>query len=860
MKPEQILLTCRNRRIKLTVAGNNLRFTAPHGSLTPDLRNDIAIHKEELLALLSPAKNTKPVVSSCVLVALTQHRIHTLQEYPIKLLEPPLPVVRRKKEFPKAKILRGHKRIELNWDGNPLVGPYIALDTETAIPDDPDDDRTIQRLVLMSVTDGRRTVILAPDQVGDFLLAHADKVVIFFNVKFDFWVLHETLKEQKDCDGVELLWHMAGNGQLRDAMLLDTLRRLMITGDVKIEGKKGWPYRSLEAVAAEFVGIELKKNENDRYRKHYAALRNVPLTEVQDRGWFDYTAVDTEATLQVYATLHKMITEDLQRHETLMPGIVRRCERWGLLSEYIQVMGAIALDDLNRHGVQIDTARQQQVRGRLQQELNDAVVRINDVVNNEAPCRALLDGENSLFMVDTDGSVHKSIGVLRNILEEVVIPRLEQKLGKYVALSRTIKTNSLSVSKEEWAAYAPHDEFVQLWLTIEEKSKRLQFVKDTPGIVYPHYQLLVSTGRTSCRDPNIQQLPRTSGIREMVIPPTGNVLMGADYNCLELRTLAQVCLNRYGKSSLADVFARGVDVHAMTAADFLGLRYDEFLQLKKTDPERYKQARQQAKAVNFGVPGGLGATTLVEYAQKTYGVVLSVEEANQLRQQLITKTYPELSSYLADNTMAGLAWNFNTTEDFVWDSLSWEGPGTRSPHVPGYYRRILRGEMGKAGGEPYSDSSLAAAWERLQLAAIKNPSLCAKLNGTGNDDLLAECVKLPAYTLTGRIRGRCGYTQQRNTPFQGLAADGAKLALFELVRRGWEVAIFVHDEIIVAIPEDRSDYEKLGAELTVIMEKAMERVAPDVRIEVGEAVPMCRWSKDAKILRDKQGRIIPWSD
>jgi DNA polymerase I-like protein with 3'-5' exonuclease and polymerase domains len=43
------------------------------------------------------------------------------------------------------------------------------------------------------------------------------------------------------------------------------------------------------------------------------------------------------------------------------------------------------------------------------------------------------------------------------------------------------------------------------------------------------------------------------------------------------------------------------------------------------------------------------------------------------------------------------------------------------------------------------------------------------------------------------------YTESRNTPFQGDAADGAKAALWELYRRGARVVAFIHDEILIEV-------------------------------------------------------------
>jgi hypothetical protein len=54
----------------------------------------------------------------------------------------------------------------------------------------------------------------------------------------------------------------------------------------------------------------------------------------------------------------------------------------------------------------------------------------------------------------------------------------------------------------------------------------------------------------------------------------------------------------------------------------------------------------------------------------------------------------------------------------------------------------------------------------------------------GSDWLCNRLFQTGVATLTGRIRGRNSFTQARNTPFQGLAADGAKLALWGLMRNG----------------------------------------------------------------------------
>ena len=91
--------------------------------------------------------------------------------------------------------------------------------------------------------------------------------------------------------------------------------------------------------------------------------------------------------------------------------------------------------------------------------------------------------------------------------------------------------------------------------------------------IHPHYQVLVRTGRTSCSSPNLQQLPRSQAVRHIITAAPGYWLLSADYSCLELRTLGEVCLRRYGKSVLAEMFQANpnADPHSYTAARLLGL-------------------------------------------------------------------------------------------------------------------------------------------------------------------------------------------------------------------------------------------------------------------------------------------------
>ena len=89
-------------------------------------------------------------------------------------------------------------------------------------------------------------------------------------------------------------------------------------------------------------------------------------------------------------------------------------------------------------------------------------------------------------------------------------------------------------------------------------------------------------------------------------------------------------------------------------------------------------------------------------------------------------------------------------------------------------------------------------------------------------------------TLTGRIRANTTYCAEKNTPFQGLAADGAKIALYNLMDAGFELVGFVHDEIITEVPENTA--EEMRRLQEKIMVNSMSLVVPDVKISVESTI------------------------
>jgi DNA polymerase-1 len=119
-----------------------------------------------------------------------------------------------------------------------------------------------------------------------------------------------------------------------------------------------------------------------------------------------------------------------------------------------------------------------------------------------------------------------------------------------------------------------------------------QQINKTTGRVHTSYSLSgAQTGRLSSTDPNLQNIPiRTEigrRIRDAFVAEEGHVILAADYSQIELRLAAHMA----DVPQLRDAFARGDDIHSMTAQELFG--------------EVTRDTRASAKTINFAILYGI---------------------------------------------------------------------------------------------------------------------------------------------------------------------------------------------------------------------------------------------------------------
>ena len=174
------------------------------------------------------------------------------------------------------------------------------------------------------------------------------------------------------------------------------------------------------------------------------------------------------------------------------------------------------------------------------------------------------------------------------------------------------------------------------------------------------------------------------------------------------------------------------------------------------------------------------------------------------------------------------------------------------------------GEPLKNSGEAYSNSEIDYFWSAAEEVADRFDDRLAEQIRSRRPSrelqraLSSRACRRPVWTATGRLRAEASFCASRNTIFQGLAADGAKLAMWRLWRAGVRIVNFIHDEFLIEVPAD-GDLSAAVEQVESLMVEGMREVLPDVEVRVESTITRL-WSKDAETLLDEAGNLLPWEE
>ena len=205
--------------------------------------------------------------------------------------------------------------------------------------------------------------------------------------------------------------------------------------------------------------------------------------------------------------------------------------------------------------------------------------------------------------------------------EKLPVLARSKKTGKPSADANTIKKLLFQVDNkilnkltEYKFCYGANSKFLNKWGDFASHD----------GRIHPSFNLASAvTGRTSCSDPNLQQVPRNTDLRQLFTAPDGYTFVEVDYSQIELRIAAHYA----NETTMLDIYNCNGDIHTETAIAMTG------------NLEPSKEERSRAKAINFGFLYGMSARGFIEYAFNSYGLKFSLSEAEKYRHQFFNKYY-----------------------------------------------------------------------------------------------------------------------------------------------------------------------------------------------------------------------------
>lgn len=178
-----------------------------------------------------------------------------------------------------------------------------------------------------------------------------------------------------------------------------------------------------------------------------------------------------------------------------------------------------------------------------------------------------------------------------------------------------------------------------------------------------------TTGRLSCAEPNLQNIPNSSdlgrNIRAAFVAEKGSKLVAFDYSQAELRIAAFLSCD--GK--LLDVFKNGEDIHTVVASEVFNVSKDEV----------DKDMRRKAKVINFGIMYGMGSSALKTNINSTR------EEAQKYLEEYFNK-FSGLASYLQN--VKKDAEKKGYTETFFGRRRYFEGLRSKLPFIKAMAERM----------------------------------------------------------------------------------------------------------------------------------------------------------------------------
>jgi DNA polymerase I-like protein with 3'-5' exonuclease and polymerase domains len=393
----------------------------------------------------------------------------------------------------------------------------------------------------------------------------------------------------------------------------------------------------------------------------------------------------TQAFEKVQVALEKARTYEIPLAHQTLRGRFRKFAPPGRAWVYKNVMSpaSAVLAKIMGRGMEVDVDELTRLEGSYPEQIRDARLKLKNVDSRIVEWCEDEFNKDSTFEMDLENKTQ-----LKTILFDILglpiqrltkagkklygeetksyekIPR--EQLLEYAALDK-FTLNMLSVANEQVRPLQEYRKIFKLYSTyvrplrniMTEGIDKNERIKDAhlcrDSRIHASF-LLTGTrgGRLSCKNPNLQQLPRDGDVKSMFVSRftkegRKGCLYQGDLSQIELRLLAAGC----GDPSMVKAYFDDVDLHTLTTSRIFKVPYEHFskdymksLQEKGRDKEAkdLNQKRQIGKTVNFLTGYGGGAFGL-QTTLAARSIYLPIEECETIIESFFD-SYPALKQHL----------------------------------------------------------------------------------------------------------------------------------------------------------------------------------------------------------------------
>jgi len=301
---------------------------------------------------------------------------------------------------------------------------------------------------------------------------------------------------------------------------------------------------SLEALMLKYLGLTLEKEPRTTFQDYYQTFKKFQL---------DYAANDVVVLPLLYDTQTPRIVEEGFENVTRLE------------FEFTK-----PLCEMELNGITLDVPKWRAIMSEIDIEREQIAEEVSHILSSSEDQTTLFGV--SMVNIDSPVQLKKSLTKYGLSLESTG----EEELKKYTGVPVIDRLLDYRKANKLISTYA---------------EPLIDRINDVTSRLHTDFRQMVSTGRMSSSNPNLQNIPKKQKFRNGFIAKDGYSFITADMSGAELRILGNLSQDPIFIHS----YANGVDLHTRAASEVYGIPYENVT----------GDMRNASKAIQFGLCYGL---------------------------------------------------------------------------------------------------------------------------------------------------------------------------------------------------------------------------------------------------------------